>query len=94
MLTNGDMIPALLTRMSAVTPCFLSVAKSWSTAAGELRSAGMGITLVVGAAASISFFVASSWDCERADIMTVSAPARAKDVAMPFPIPLLPPIEN
>ena len=51
----------------------------------------MGMIFVVGATASISFFVASSWDCERADITTVDAPAKAKAVAMPFPIPLLPP---
>src|SRR5277367_2634200 len=90
-LLNGDITPALLTSKSACTRSFLSVVNSPSTAAGELKSAGIAITFVCAAAASISFFVVSSWDCERADITTVSAPANANDIAIPFPIPLLPP---
>jgi uncharacterized membrane protein len=81
----------LLTSKSACTPSFLSVANTSSTAAGELKSAGTAITFVFGAAASISFFVVSSWDCERADMTTASAPANENVVALPFPIPLLPP---
>ena len=59
-LTNGDIIPALFTRMSIVIPSFLRVAYSSSTALGETKSAGIARTLVLGASASISFFVSSS----------------------------------
>ena len=73
------------------TPFSFKVAYNSSTAAGEVKSAGIARTFVSGASDSISFFVASSCDCERAEITTVLAPATANAVAIPLPIPLLPP---
>jgi hypothetical protein len=46
---------------------------------------------VFGATDSSSFFVASRSFCALAEIMTFLAPARANAVAIPFPMPLLPP---